>query len=97
MRIKKGRLRIEKMKMREGRADLYKDEHEKVCGSGKCRWGLARGGKIYRSIKSRKSWFISEAKRTRTPANQQDSQSSSRSRGTENQNTSKPTRFTVII
>jgi hypothetical protein len=37
MRIKKGRLRIEKMKMREGRADLYKDEHKKVCGSGKCR------------------------------------------------------------
>jgi hypothetical protein len=34
---KKGRLRIEKMKMREGRADLYKDEHEKACGSGKCR------------------------------------------------------------
>ncbi len=37
MRIKKGRLRKEQMKMREGRADLYKDEHEKVCGSGKCR------------------------------------------------------------
>jgi hypothetical protein len=34
---KKGRLRIEKMKMREGRADLYKDEYKRVCGSGKCR------------------------------------------------------------